>query len=235
MESISYPIRINKYLALNNLSTRRGADELIKRRQVLINGRVAVLGDMVNQGDIVKIPKDIVKKKYSYFAFYKPRGVITHSPQKDEKSIRDILKNKYIFPIGRLDKGSEGLIILTDDGRITDKLLNPKYHHEKEYIVKVRTPLKSNFKRLMESGINIDGYLTKKCKVVIINNFTFRIILSEGKKHQIRRMCGALNYAIDDLKRVRIMNIHLGNLKPNQLSPIVGEELDIFLNDLLKT
>lgn len=230
MEPITYPIRINKYLAMHNLATRRGADALIKKRHVLINGRVAVLGDMVNEGDKVNVPRNIVNKKYSYFAYYKPRGVITHSPQSNEESIRDLLQNKTIFPLGRLDKDSEGLIILTDDGRITEKLLSPKYDHEKEYIVSVRTPMKPSFLRRMSEGVNIDGYRTKKCQVSQINDFTFRIILTEGKKHQIRRMCGALEYAIDTLKRVRVMNIRLGHLKSNQLREIKGEELQEFLS-----
>lgn len=229
-KSISYPIRINKYLALHNLTTRRGADELIKRKDVLINGRIAVLGDMVKEGDDVKIPRDVANRKYSYFAYNKPCGVITHSPRVDEKSIRDLLQNKRIFPMGRLDKDSEGLIILTDDGRITEKLLSPQYNHEKEYIVNTRTALKPSFFRRMSNGVNIGGYRTKPCKVTRINDFTFRITLTEGKKHQIRRMCGTLEYAISSLKRIRIMNILLGSLKPNELRPIVGEELEEFLS-----
>ncbi|KKP99085.1 MAG: Ribosomal large subunit pseudouridine synthase F [Parcubacteria group bacterium GW2011_GWC1_38_17] len=229
-KSISYPIRINKYLALHNLATRRGADDLIRRKNVFINGKIAVLGDIVNEGDDVKIPRDIANRKYSYIAYNKPRGVITHSPQMNEKSIRDFLLNTHIFPMGRLDKDSEGLIILTDDGRITEKLLSPEYNHEKEYIVNIRTPLKPSFFKRMSEGVNIDGYRTKKCKISRINNFTFRIILTEGKKHQIRRMCGALGYAVADLKRIRIMNIRLGNLKPNKIRPIIGKELEEFLS-----
>lgn len=229
-KSITYPIRINKYLALHNLVTRRGADELVRRKDVLINGKVAVLGDMVNEGDDVKIPRDVMNRKYVYFAYNKPNGIITHSPRINEKSIRDILQNKHIFPMGRLDKDSEGLIILTDDGRITEKLLSPEYNHEKEYIVNIRTALKPSFFRRMSEGVNIGGYRTKPCRVTRINNFTFRITLTEGKKHQIRRMCGTLEYAIDNLKRIRIMNIHLGSLKPNELRPIIGEELEEFLS-----
>lgn len=232
MKPITYPIRINKYLALHNLTTRRGADELIKKRDVLINGRVAVLGDMVDEGDTVKVPKSVSSRKYSYFAYYKPRGIISHNPRIDEKSIRDLLQNKNLFPMGRLDKDSEGLIILTDDGRITEKLLSPEYNHEKEYVVSIRTAMKPNFIRKMQNGVNIGGYRTKECKVIRINNFTFKIILTEGKKHQIRRMCATLEYAIDSLKRVRIMNIKLGNLKSNQIREIVGEELEQFLSPL---
>lgn len=215
---------------MHNLATRRGADGLIKKRDVLINGRVAVLGDMVNEGDTVKVPKSVSNRKYVYFAYYKPRGVISHSQRIDEKSIRDLLKNKNLFPMGRLDKDSEGLIILTDDGRITEKLLSPEYNHEKEYVVNIRTDMKLNFIRKMQNGVNIGGYRTKECKIIRINNLAFKIILTEGKKHQIRRMCATLGYAIDSLERVRIMNIKLGNLKPNQIREIVGEELEQFLS-----
>jgi 23S rRNA pseudouridine2604 synthase len=234
MEPISYPIRINKYLALLNFATRRGADELIKRKSVTINGRIAVLGDMVNEGDKVEVPESVKTKKYSYFAYYKPHGIITHSPQEGEESINDVLKNKNIFPIGRLDKDSEGLIIMTDDGRITERLLSPEFEHDKEYVVKVNKEIKPSFVRKMEGGVNIDGYLTKNCKVIFVNDFTFRIILTEGKKHQIRRMCAALGYTIDNIKRIRIMNIRLDKIKPNQLRKIEGDELAEFLGILIK-
>jgi 23S rRNA pseudouridine2604 synthase len=133
-----------------------------------------------------------------------------------------------------LDKNSHGLLILTNDGRITDRLLNPKYFHEKEYTVKTKNKLRSNFKQKMEAGVNIEGYLTKKCKVKIINDFTFQIILTEGKKHQIRRMCSALFQEVEDLKRERIMNIKLGNLKPKSIREIKGKELSIFLDSVLR-
>jgi len=135
--------------------------------------------------------------------------------------------------LGRLDKNSHGLLILTNDGRITDQLLNPKYFHEKEYVVKTSNKLRSNFKQKMENGVNIEGYMTKKSFVTIINDFIFRIILTEGKKHQIRRMCSSLFQEIADLKRERIMNIKLGNLKPNALREIKGEELTTFLDQVL--
>ena len=231
-----YPMRINKYLALKKISTRRGADELIKEKKVFINGKLAVLGSKVNESDNVEV-KGEKTKNYVYFAYNKPVDVITHSPQGDEKDIEEKIKNKNIpqdvFPLGRLDKNSHGLIILTNDGRITDQLLNPKYFHEKEYVVKTLNKLRSNFKQKMEAGVNIEGYQTKKCKVQILNDFTFRITLTEGKKHQIRRMCSALFQEVADLKRERIMNIKLGNLKPNTFREIKGEELTIFLNPIL--
>ncbi|MFA5095501.1 MAG: pseudouridine synthase [Candidatus Paceibacterota bacterium] len=219
MENL-YPMRINKYLAWKKISTRRGADELIEKKKVFINGKLAMLGSKVKENDTVEV-KGAEKKKYIYFAYNKPIGIETGSPKEG------------LFPLGRLDKASHGLIILTNDGRITDQLLNPKYFHEKEYVVKTLNKLRSNFKQKMEAGVNIEGYITKKCKVNIKNDFTFRIVLTEGKKHQIRRMCSALFQEVADLKRERIMNIKLGNLKPNAFREIKGEELAIFLGSML--
>ncbi len=235
-----YPIRINKYLALKKISTRRGADELIRNKKVFINGKLAVLGNKINKNDLIKVKKDKNEKKYVYFAYNKPIDTITHSPQKEEQDIKKNIKNKIllkgiardIFPIGRLDKKSHGLILLTNDGRITEQLLSPKYFHEKEYLIKTSNKLRSNFKQKIEVGVNMEGYVTKKCKVSIVNNFNFKIILTEGKKHQIRRMCSALFQEVADLKRIRIMNIVLGNLKSNNLREIKGEELNIFLESL---
>jgi len=213
-------MRINKYLALKKISTRRGADELVKEKKVSINGKLAILGSQVNEKDVVEV-KGAKQKKYLYFAYNKPIGIETTSPREG------------LFPLGRLDKNSHGLLILTNDGRITDQLLNPKYFHEKEYVVKTSNKLRSNFKQKMENGVNIEGYMTKKSFVTIINDFIFRIILTEGKKHQIRRMCSSLFQEIADLKRERIMNIKLGNLKPNALREIKGEELTTFLDQVL--
>ena len=139
---------------------------------------------------------------------------------------------KGVFPIGRLDKDSHGLIILTNDGRITDLLLNPKYIHEKEYVVKTKEKLRSNFKQKMEAGVNIEGYKTKPCKVQIINENMFKVILTEGKKHQIRRMCSNLFQEIADLKRTRIMNIELGKISNNSSREIKGKELETFLQSM---
>ncbi len=214
-------VRVNKYLALKKISTRRGADKLVKEKKVFINGKLAALGSKVSGKDIVEV-RGAKQKEYKYFAYNKPAGIETNSTRED------------LFPLGRLDKASHGLIILTNDGRITDQLLNPKYFHEKEYIVKTSNKLRFSFKQKMEAGVNIEGYLTKKCKVKIINDFTFRITLTEGKKHQIRRMCANLFQEITDLKRERIMNIKLGNLKPNAVREVKGKELRIFLKSLDK-
>jgi len=213
-------MRINKYLAQKKISTRRGADLLIKDKKVFINGKLALLGSKVNEKDKVEVKGD-TPREYVYFAYNKPVGEETSSPRED------------LFPLGRLDKASSGLLILTNDGRITDQLLNPKYIHEKEYLVKTKEKLRSNFKQKMEAGVNIEGYTTAPCKVKIINDNTFRVTLTEGKKHQIRRMCANLFQEVAELKRERIMNIKLGTLKPKGLREIKGEELTTFLNQVL--
>jgi len=225
-------MRINKYLAFQKHSTRRGADELINKKQVFINGRLAVLGDKVTEKDQVDVRFRGKQIPYIYLAYNKPKGIITHSAQGDEKEIKSVVAVKDIFPVGRLDKGSHGLIILTNDGRITDRLLGPNYSHEKEYLVTTKNKLRSSFKEKMEAGVKIDQERTKKCKVQIINDHTFKIILTEGKKHQIRRMCDALFQEVADLKRIRIMNIELGKLPDGSNRKIEGAELQTFLHSL---
>ncbi len=213
-------MRINKYLADKKISTRRGADKLITAKKVFINGKLAVLGSQVNETDKVEV-RGMKIQNYNYFAYNKPIGVETDSPKAG------------FFPLGRLDKNSHGLLILTNDGRITDQLLNPKYLHEKEYIVRTKEKLRSSFKAKMEAGVNIEGYVTKKCKIKLLGPNTFKIILTEGKKHQIRRMCSALFQEVADLKRERIMNIKLGTLKEGATREIKGEELSTFLDQVL--
>lgn len=230
-----YPMRINKYLALKNYATRRGADTLVEKGQVFINNSRAILGDKVNQGDNVEVHNRGKVKEYIYLAYNKPRGVITHSPQHGEVDVKQNIAIRDVFPVGRLDKDSTGLLILTNDGRITDRLLNPKHAHDKEYIVTTKNPLRSSFKAKMEAGVKIENEMTKPCKVNIISENTFRVILGEGKKHQIRRMCVALFQEVDTLKRVRIMNIILGKVEEGSYRKIEGTELAMFLKDLALT
>lgn len=229
MES-RFPMRINKYLAMQGYSTRKDADRLVEKGLVLINGRRAVLGQKVDEGARVEV--SYKPRKFKYLAYNKPAGVVTHTPQFGEKDVAREVGIPDLFPVGRLDKRSHGLIILTDDARITDKLLNPEYAHEKEYIVRTVEELPSNFKQRMEAGVDIEGYVTKKCEVELHGPKTFLIRLTEGKKHQIRRMCAALKVTIQDLERVRVMNIRLGNLKPGQHREIEGRELAEFLKAL---
>jgi 23S rRNA pseudouridine2604 synthase len=225
-----FPMRINKYLAHKNLCTRREADVMIEAGKVMLNGKRAVLGDKVRETDDVKVLFRV--KKHRYFAYNKPKGVITHSPGEGEQDIRQSIPLVGVFPIGRLDKDSHGLIILTDDGRITDKLLNPDYEHEKEYVVTTVGPLPPNFKAKVEPGINIEGYQTKPCVVTILSPRRFSIRLVEGKKHQIRRMVAAFGAAVSDLERTRIMNVKLGNIGNNQTRELKGAELETFLKAL---
>jgi 23S rRNA pseudouridine2604 synthase len=225
-----YPMRINKYLAVKNYCTRREADEMIKAGKVLLNGRKAALGDKVSAADDVQVR--FRAKTYRYFAYHKPRGIITHSPQGEEKDIASTIALKDVFPVGRLDKDSSGLIILTDDGRITDKLLNPEFEHEKEYVVTTKEELPANFAQRMERGVNIEGYTTKPARVQMLGEDKFSITITEGKKHQIRRMCAALGFTVDKLERRRVMNIRLGTLKSGTNRSIAGAELAAFLKAL---
>jgi 23S rRNA pseudouridine2604 synthase len=234
---LEYPIRINKYLAQKNYATRLGADELIKKGKVFINGQKAILGDKVYEGDEVVVDEKAIKNSYVYYAYNKAKGVTT-TPEKPAsgKISKDIMMvTKFptpVFPIGRLDKDSTGLLIITNDGRVTDRLLSPKYVHEKEYVVKLENPFSDLFLTNMQSGVRFDGYVSRKCKAWRKTNDTFHIILTEGKKRQIRRMCEALHQDVKELKRVRVMNIQIGALKPGEYREIKGQELKDFLSVL---
>ncbi len=229
-------MRINKYLAHSGLASRREADVLIEKGQILVNGQPAVIGQSVNESDVIEL-KGRTKPK-QYLAYYKGRGIITHSPSAHETDIAARLKADYgltnVSPVGRLDKDSEGLMILSNDGRITGPLLDPEQDHEKEYVVTVDKNATAAFAKLMEMGVDIEGYRTKASKVSLSekNSRRFNLVITEGKKHQIRRMCAALGYQVESLKRVRIMNIELGSLKPNQYRKISGPELKLFLDQL---
>lgn len=228
-----YPMRINKYLAHQGVATRRGADELVARGKVYLNGVPASLGTRVKEGDTVEVRDTKAPKKYVYYAFNKPIGVITHSPQFGEKDIKRSVKlPRDVFPVGRLDKDSSGLIILTNDGRITERVLGPDYDHEKEYRVRVSEPLRDSFKKTMEAGVDIEGYHTKPCVVRKTGPKSFTITLTEGKKHQIRRMVAAMHNSVVELERTRILTVRLNDLTPGALRPLEGSELRTFLSTL---
>ena len=232
----TFPMRINKYLALKGHATRRDADELINKKKVYINERVAELGDKVSETDVVEVRGNARPKAYAYIAFNKPTGTDTHQEETGTENILDSLpgdlKKLSLFPVGRLDKNSHGLIILTNDGRVTDRLLNPKYEHEKTYDVRTKQPLRSSFKEKMEAGVSIEGYLTKPAKVEILDEKRFRVTITEGKTHQVRRMVVALFNEVADLKRTSIMNIKMGPIKEGSYRVIEGKELEIFLTSL---
>jgi 23S rRNA pseudouridine2604 synthase len=231
-EPIPFPLRINRYLALRGIATRKAADTLISAGKVLINGARAELGTKVTAEDIVEVKQTGKARTYRYFAYYKPRGIISHSPERGERAIADIFSEKGVFPVGRLDKASEGLIIVTDDGRITERLLHPRFVHEKEYEVRVQEEVPANIAEKLIAGIESEGDLLRAKKVKKLGRFELSIILTEGKKHQIRRMLSALHLTVKELQRLRIMNIRIGDLGPGEARRIAGAELDIFLKEL---
>lgn len=231
-----FPMRVNKYLAMKGIATRRDADVLVEKKKVYINGSLAALGDKVNETDVVEVRGQARPKAYAYIAFNKPAGMDTHRETGETENVLDALpsdlKRLSLFPVGRLDKASSGLLILTNDGRVTDRLLNPKYAHEKTYDVRTKQALRSSFKEKMEAGVNIEGYETKPTKVEILGEDRFRITLTEGKTHQIRRMVVALFNEVKSLQRTSIMGIKLGPTKSGGYRVIEGKELAKFLTDL---
>ncbi len=238
----AFPMRINRYLAYKGHTTRTGGDKLISAGKVHINGRKAVLGDKVQETDKVEVDQkhiSAIQKTFIYLAYNKPVGVVSTNPQEDEKSIMDdptLSKLPVtVFPIGRIDKDSHGLILLTNDGRITDRLLNPVYRHEKEYIVEVDKKYTPAFLRHMQDGVAIKEfgeYKTAPAIVKQIDETTFNIILTEGKNRQIRRMTEKLGYTVVDLCRIRVQNITLGNLKVKNWREVTGDEKKKFLETI---
>ena len=231
--------RLNKYLSEAGYCSRRAADKLIDEGRVTINGVVPEMGTKVTTGDEVKVDgKTILNntKKRTYLAFNKPVGIVCTTDTGVEKdNIIDYINYpSRIFPIGRLDKDSEGLILLTDDGDIVNKILRASNNHEKEYIVTVDKPISQTFIQRMAGGIPLEelGKTTKPCKVEKLSTFEFRIILTQGLNRQIRRMCEYLNYEVQSLKRTRIMNIHL-KCEVGSYRDLTEEEL-ITLNKTLK-
>ncbi len=224
-----HSISLNKYISDTGICSRREAEKFIVKGRVTINGKSARLGNRVFKGDIVKIDGKLLNKKPKtiYIAFNKPVGIVcTTDLREPQNIIRFINHKKRLFPIGRLDKPSEGLIFLTNDGNIVNKILRAGNKHEKEYIVTVKQAVTQEFIKRMSNGIPILGTKTKKCKVVKLNKFTFKIILIQGLNRQIRRMCEYLNYDVVKLKRVRIMNVELGNLKVGHWRALTKKEVD---------
>lgn len=229
-------IRINKYIAEQGWASRREADDLITAGKILVNGKPAVIGQKVSERDSVELTGKTKEK--SYLAYYKGRGIITHSPDKElgEVDIATRLKKDYgltdVHPVGRLDKDSEGLLILSNDGRITGPLLDSEHHIKKTYEVEVDKDVNNFLLKHLAKGVDIEGYKTRPAMAKEKSQKHFLLTLTEGKKHQIRRMCAALGFQVQSLKRVQIANITLGKLKPNQYRKISGPELAEFLKTL---
>ena len=228
--------RINKYLSESGACSRRGADRLIEEGRVTINGVTATLGSSVSDGDVVELDgKGILPADDKiYLAFNKPLGITCTTDHDDPTNIIDYINYpERIFPIGRLDKNSSGLILLTNDGDIVNRLLRAENNHEKEYIVSVDKPLRSDFRSKMESGLPVLGQITLPREVEVLGSRRFRIVLHQGLNRQIRRMCEYQGYRVVKLRRVRFMNIELGDLplgKYRRLTPRETEE--ITKNDL---
>lgn len=213
--SIYMDISLNKYISDTGFCSRREADKYIEQCRVSINGKDAHKGNRVKEGDDVRVDGEPLKKKKQavYLAFNKPKGVTCTTDLKDKSNIIDFINYKTrIFPIGRLDKRSEGLIFLTNDGDIVNKILRAGNGHEKEYVVTVEQPVTNEFIQNMRNGVRILGTVTKKCFVKQEGPNRFRIILVQGLNRQIRRMCEALGYTVTSLKRTRIMNMTLEGL-----------------------
>ena len=230
--------RINKYLSEVGYCSRREADRLILEGKVTINGKIAEIGSKLEESDQVEVEGQIIEKstrqKNIYLAFNKPVGIVCTTDRKVEpNNVIDFIKYpKRIFPIGRLDKLSEGLIFLTNDGDIVNKILRARNNHEKEYIVKVNRPINSDFIQSMSNGVQILDTITKNCFVKQLGSKKFKIILTQGLNRQIRRMCEALEYRVRSLKRVRIMNIKL-DVPTGKYREFSKEEL-LELNRLLE-
>jgi 23S rRNA pseudouridine2604 synthase len=230
-------ISLNKYISDSGFCSRREADRYIEECRVTINNIDAQKGNREQEGDVVKIDGEPIKKKKTavYLALNKPKGVTCTTDLKDKTNIIDFVNYKTrIFPIGRLDKLSEGLIFLTNDGDIVNKILRAGNGHEKEYVVTVDQPVNNEFISKMRGGVKIQGTITNKCFVKQEGDNRFRIILTQGLNRQIRRMCEALGYRVTSLKRTRIMNITLSGLPAGKWRYFTPQEMSA-LNEMLST
>lgn len=235
-------VRINKYLSEVGFCSRREADKLLEQGRITINGKIPELGTRVSHEDEILVDGVSIRKtqeEHVYIMLNKPVGIVCTTDTKREKNnIVDFINHpKRIFPIGRLDKPSEGLILLTSDGDIVNKILRARNNHEKEYIVRVDKPITSRFLNKMRNGVPILGTVTNKCEVEQIDTLSFRIILTQGLNRQIRRMCEFLGYEVKKLKRIRIMNIKLDLPagKWRDLTAAEMQELHLLLEDSEKT
>ena len=221
-------INLNKYISSTGICSRREAEKLITAGRVTINGKPTQLGNRVFDGDVVKIDGRPLKAKPKtlYIAFNKPVGIVCTTDSKERNNIVKYINHpERLFPIGRLDKPSEGLIFLTNDGDIVNKILRAGNNHEKDYVVTVDKPITDEFIKRMSNGIPILGTVTKKCNVTKISTKVFQIVLTQGLNRQIRRMCEYLGYEVTKLKRTRIMNVNLDKLAMGQWRELTSQEL----------
>lgn len=220
-------MRINKFLAETGITSRRGADQWIEAGRITINGELATVGSKVEDGDHVCVDGKPVKREqqHVYIVLNKPVGITSTTEQHIKGNVVDYINHPLrIFHIGRLDKDSEGLLLLTNDGDIVNEILRAENHHEKEYVVQVDKPITDDFLRRMASGVDILDTTTLPCRVERVSGNVFKIILEQGLNRQIRRMCSALGYSVKRLQRIRIMNIQIGNLKVGQWRDLTDKE-----------
>lgn len=239
----SKDIRLNKFLSEAGVCSRREADKLIEKGRIKVNSSIAAIGQKITENDRVFLNEVEVtlNKKKVILAFNKPKGLVCTTAEFDKRNIIDYLGLDYrVFPIGRLDKDSEGLLLLTNNGEIVNKVLKSVNGHEKEYIVRVNKKITDEFLLSMSSGIHIIDYeknidtVTKPCKCKKIDEYTFSLVLTQGINRQIRRMCTAFNYDVKSLKRIRIMNIRLDRLKTGDYRKLSDKEISTLLR-MLKT
>ena len=221
-------ISINKFVSSKGLCSRREADKWIDAGRVTINGQRAKKGNRVVSGDEVVVDGEVLQNNPEpvYLALHKPIGITCTTDKKDKDNIIDFLAYpQRVFPVGRLDKASSGLILITNDGDIVNKILRVEHNHEKEYIVKVNKAITEKFLKKMANGVPILDTLTNKCQIEQLSNDTFNIVLTQGLNRQIRRMCEYFDYEVLALKRIRIMHILLGKMKVGQLRELNKSEL----------
>ncbi|MEO0733477.1 MAG: pseudouridine synthase [Bacteroidota bacterium] len=223
---------INKFIAGTGYCSRRQADKLLEAGRVTLNGQPARKGNRVAEGDEVRVDGKLLTDKPApvYLALHKPAGITCTTDKRDKTNIIDFVNYpERIFPIGRLDKASTGLILLTNDGEIVNKILRVENHHEKEYIVTVDKPINRTFLRRMAEGVPILGTVTNRCEIEKLGPKKFRIILTQGLNRQIRRMCAFLGYEVRTLKRIRIMNVGLADQPVGELRELREDELAVLL------
>ena len=227
--------RLNKYISSSGLCSRREADRLIEERRVTVNGNPALMGMRVLPGQKVKVNGKLIETDIEpvYVAFNKPVGIVSTTDTQERDNIVDFIRHEQrIFPIGRLDKDSQGLILLTNDGDIVNKILRAGNNHTKVYLVKVNKPITKDFLTRMAQGVPILDRVTRRCEIVEINPFVFQISLIQGLNRQIRRMCEYFDYEVIKLERIRIMNIKLGNLRRGNWRNLTESELEGLFNML---
>lgn len=224
-------MRINKLLSNYGYCSRKEVSRLIEDKRIMVNGKLCEQGQWVEESDDILLGGEKVKQKERvYIALNKPRGIVCTSSREIKDNIIDFLNyDEYVFPVGRLDKDSEGLILMTNDGELANKILSSENYHEKEYIVTLDKDFDDDFIYKMSNGVNILGTVTRPCKLTRIDNNIFKIILTQGLNRQIRRMCKTLGYNVTKLERIRIVNILSDGIEPGKWRELTKEEIEELL------